>query len=350
MTSPVRRATAAVTIAAATAALFGCAPEPAPATSASASAPAATSAEPTPTPTPTPARALSPLRGTIVLASSITGPALAAKIDNHWDARPQCGLEHTDIVYEELVEGGLTRYVAVWFSDVPKEIGPVRSIRPMDPDIISPLGGIVAYSGGQARFVAMMQGTDVHNAIHGGRDDRYMYRSTKKAAPHNVVVEARKLRAAYAKIAPPVQQFDYPLDPAMATAPVFGSAVKGFDLRFSASSRRGWRWDAASGAFVRSQDGRKDLDSAGVQLRATNVVAMTVAIDGRYGYVPKTVMVGSGTAWVATGGKAVEARWSKTSRTAPVVLTRTNGLPLYLAAGNTWVELVPKSGSVAVVR
>ena len=71
------------------------------------------------------------------------------KIDNHEDARPQVGLNRTDLVFEELVEGGLTRYVAVWHSDVPDAVGPVRSIRPMDPDIVAPLGGIIAYSGGQ---------------------------------------------------------------------------------------------------------------------------------------------------------------------------------------------------------
>lgn len=332
----------------ATAALFGCAPEPAASPTASASA--TPSPTPTPTPTPTPAEALSPLRGTTVLESSITGPALAAKIDNHWDARPQWGLQDTDIVYEELVEGGLTRYVAVWFSKVPKEIGPIRSIRPMDPDIISPLGGIVAYSGGKQEFVRLMQSTDVHNAIHGGKDDPFMFRSNKKAAPHNVVVQAPKLRAKYKSIAPPAQQFSYPLDPTMASAPLFGVAAKGMDLKFSNSSARAWRWDAASAAYLRSQDGRKDMDAAARQLSATNVVVMSVAIDWRYGYIPKTVMIGSGKAWISTGGKVIEAIWSKKSRTAPITFTRTNGLPIYLGVGNTWVELVPNKGSVKVVR
>ena len=332
------------------AALFGCAPSPAVSPTATATATATPSPTPTPTPTPTPAEALSPLRGTVVLESSITGPALAAKIDNHWDARPQWGLQDTDIVFEELVEGGLTRYVAVWFSKVPKEIGPIRSIRPMDPDIISPLGGIVAYSGGKREFVSMMQSTDVHNAIHGGKDDRFMFRSNKKRAPHNVVVEAQKLRAKYKSLPPPAQQFSYPVDPTMASAPVFGAPAKGMDLRFSNSSARAWRWDPASGTYLRSQDGRKDMDASGAQLAATNVVVMSVEIDNRYGYIPKTVMVGSGKAWISTGGKVVDALWSKKSRTAPIVFTRTNGLPIYLAAGNTWVELVPKKGSVKVVR
>src|SRR3954451_3170906 len=111
--------------------------------------PAYTSDYESPAPT-----ALAPLTGVVVPAGSLTNSALAAKVDNHPDARPQIGLGHTDLLYEELVEGGLTRYAAVWHSDVPAEIGPIRSIRPMDPDIISPLGGIIAYSGGQQRFVA----------------------------------------------------------------------------------------------------------------------------------------------------------------------------------------------------
>ncbi len=127
----------------------------------------ATPTEPMPSPSPgytstyetPPPIAVAPLTGELVEPGSLTAPSLAAKVDNHPNARPQQGLEHTDLVFEELVEGGLTRYVAVWHSDVPAEIGPIRSIRPMDPDIVSPLGGIIAYSGGQYRFVNLTAGT-----------------------------------------------------------------------------------------------------------------------------------------------------------------------------------------------
>ncbi|WP_170245493.1 DUF3048 domain-containing protein [Microbacterium saccharophilum] len=305
------------------------------------------SAEPTPssTPTPVPVVQTAPLRGTVVEDAAALGPALSAKIDNHPDARPQWGLEHTDIVFEELVEGGITRYVAVWHSDVPDEIGPVRSIRPMDPDIIAPFGGIAAYSGGQERFVAMMQDTDVHNAIHGGADDRFMYRATSHTAPHNVVVEARELRAEYATIAPPPVQF---LFAPRGHAPIFGAAAGGIDVRFSTVSARSWRWDAGSAAYLRSQDGRADLDAAGAQLRATNVVVLQVAIDWSYGIVPRTVMVDSGDAWVSTGGSVIRGRWSKQSQTSPIALTNAAGGEIRLAPGNTWVELVPTSGSISV--
>src|SRR5690606_16312609 len=139
--------------------------------------------------------------------------SLAAKIDNHWDARPQLGLEYTDIVVEEMVEGGLTRYVAIWHSNVPAEIGPVRSIRPMDPDIISPFGGIVAYSGGQYRFVELMRSTNVYNAIHGQRDtDDIMVRARDRRPPHDVMVRAPQLIAMHADIPAPPQQYAFAPD------------------------------------------------------------------------------------------------------------------------------------------
>src|SRR3954447_25443220 len=80
-------------------------------------------------------------------------PALAVKIENSIDARPQTGLNAADIVWEEVVEGGITRFVAVYHSTLPEEIGPVRSVRPMDPAVAAPLHGLLAFSGGVQAYV-----------------------------------------------------------------------------------------------------------------------------------------------------------------------------------------------------
>ena len=86
----------------------------------------------------------------------------------------------------------------------------------MDPDIISPLGGIVAYSGGQQRFVEAMKATNVYNAIHGQSDTAdVMYRTDTKSAPHNVLVRAPQLIAQHADLQPPRQQFAFALDVAV---------------------------------------------------------------------------------------------------------------------------------------
>jgi len=82
-----------------------------------------------------------------------TRPALAVKIENSVDARPQTGLNAADLLWEQVVEGGITRFVAVYHSTLPEDIGPVRSVRPMDPAIAAPLHGLLAFSGGQQQYV-----------------------------------------------------------------------------------------------------------------------------------------------------------------------------------------------------
>lgn len=322
-------------------ALSGCAPERAP--------------EPTPTKTyvstyetPPPTQ-LAPLRGTTVPAGSLDHAAISAKVDNHWDARPQVALERTDFLFEELVEGGITRYVAVWQSDIPELLGPVRSIRPMDPDIISPLGGIVCYSGGQQRFVALMRRTPVYNAIHGQADTvNTFFRAKDRPGPHDVLVKAQEVLAQHPEIAAPAQQFAYSLDGASSTAGKDGTPTASIDYRFSSLYYGTWNWDAAAGKWMRVQQGDVDLDSNGAQLSAANVVVVRVNVVNDRN-VPKTEFYGSGVAWISSGGATVRGTWSKSSATSPLRLVDGNGVTIRLAAGNTWFELIPPGGSVGFV-
>jgi len=309
--------------------------------------------EPMPTPTPSytstyetpPPIALTPLTGELVEPGALTAPSLAAKVDNHPDARPQQGLERTDLVFEELVEGGLTRYVAVWHSDVPAEIGPIRSIRPMDPDIVSPLGGIIAYSGGQYRFVVMMQDTNVYNAIHGQDDtDDLMFRQRGRPGPHDVIVKAPELIARHLDLAAPAQQFGFSPDLTSASAVVSGTPVQTISLRFGAASAPSWAWDEARGVWARSQNDTPDLDLAGVPYSAVNVIVLRVPVTVSQS-IPKTELIGSGEACVSTGGKTLCGTWSKDSRTSPIRLLDGTGTVLQLAPGNSWIELVPLAGS-----
>ncbi|MHB1171140.1 MAG: DUF3048 domain-containing protein [Lacisediminihabitans sp.] len=312
-----------------------------------------------PLPTPTPGYTssyrppaptfLAPLRGTAVAVGSLANASIAAKIDNHPDARPQLGLDRTDIVFEELVEGGLTRYVAVWQSDIPELLGPVRSIRPMDPDIISPLGGIVCYSGGQQRFVNLMRRTPVYNAIHGQADTAStFFRTPAKQAPHNVLVKARELLAQHADIAAPSQQFAFALDVPSSTAAKDGVPTAVLNYRFSSVTKGSWTYDPALRGFLRGQDGAPDRDANGAQLEASNVVVLRVSVVNDQD-VPKTQLIGGGEAWVSTGGATVHASWSKQAAAAPIRLIDDHGVTIRLAAGNTWIELVPLAGAVEFV-
>lgn len=324
--------------------LVGCAPERVPIGPTASPTPSYISTYVAPDPTE-----LAPLRGTTVPAGSLNHSSIAAKVDNHWDARPQVGLERTDIIFEELVEGGITRYVAIWQSDIPEVLGPVRSIRPMDPDIVSPFSGIICYSGGQYRFVTLMQNTPVYNAIHGQPDTKdTFYRTRDKAAPHNVLVKAQEVLAQHPDIAPPQQQFAYSLDGASSTAGKMGTSTAAIEYRFSNAYSGTWNWDHTVDRWMRVQQGDIDLDSNGNQLSAANVVIIRVNVSDDHD-VPKTELHGSGEAWFSSGGATVHGSWSKASATEPLRLLDDDGVTVRLAAGNTWFELIPPRGSVEFV-
>ena len=343
-----RRSAALVALSAVAALLVGCTAEAEP-------IPVATSAAPEPEPAFTSTYVapedfdIAPLTGERIAVGGLASPSLAAKIDNHPRARPQIGIDRADIVFEELVEGGLTRYVAVWHSDVPAEIGPIRSIRPMDPDIVSPLRGIIAYSGGQQRFVDMMRATEVYNAIHGQSDtDSVMFRGGNAPAPHNVIVRAPQLIAQHAELAAPQQHFGYAADAASASAARDGAPATSASLVFGSLATPSWAWDAASSTWLRAMTGgAPDVAAGGTRLSAVNLVILRVPV-AVIQDIPTTQMIGSGEAWVLSGGKALKATWSKADRSAPVRLVDGNGLVVRLAPGNTWVELVPTAGSVAI--
>ena len=309
---------------------------------------------PTPSPTSTPTAAptpapLAPLTGLELAGVLPNQTVFMAKIDNHPDARPQYGLNQADIVFEELVEGGLTRYVAIWHSIVPEQIGPVRSIRPMDPDIASPFGGIIAYSGGQAAFVNMMRDTRVVNYIHGiNRGDDYMSRTDERPAPHNVVVRAKEAVLDRPDLESPGIAFLYAATGAMPTAVQFGQPVQVLTTRFADGNEPSWVWDAATNLYHRKQAGGEwDLDEAGNVITAVNVIVQItpVTIQPRsLKFVPKSETVGKGKGYVSTGGKTFAVEWSKKNRNAFTTYSFQGENPVRLAPGNTWIELVPVRG------
>ena len=280
-------------------------------------------------------------------AQALSRPSVACKIDNSADARPQLGLNSTDVVFDEMVEGGLTRFVAIFHSTQPTGVGPVRSVRPMDPDILSPFGGIVCYSGGQARITAMMRATSLFNASETTEQGQGTFTRVKdRFAPHNVIVNASLLAEHHPELAAPTAQFNFAQDAAHSTAAVNGSAIQELQVIFPDALAQ---WTPASDglSFVRTQDGTPLVDAAdGSQIHSINIVVMQVTVDRsytdpKYGFVPKDVVIGSGKGWVLGAGKVIEVNWSKPTQSTSIVLSLADGTPVQLAPGNTWVELQP---------
>lgn len=294
-----------------------------------------------------------PLTGAELAGATVSGPSIAIKIDNTGAGRPQVGIAAADIVFEELVEGGVTRYLAVYHTAIPDEVGPVRSGRPQDADLVASLGGVFVFSGvGNSNVREIIRSSGValveHDTSGGTPDGKFFFRSSRKPAPLNLHIEATGVRENYATVAPSVQQFDYRTNVAESSAVLSGVPVTSLSAVFSSSIESVWEWDEASGVYLKFLlNGSPDSDANGTQISATNVIVMSpnyVDIEG----LPSAQIAGqSDRAYIATGGHILEGRFTSTSAKDPVQFTDLEGNPIYLAPGKSFILLTPGEGSTA---
>ncbi|MGH9226062.1 MAG: DUF3048 domain-containing protein [Acidimicrobiales bacterium] len=304
--------------------------------------------------TTTTAPKLFPLTGLPVADPALAvRPAISVKIENSPASRPQAGLDKADVVFEEVVEGGQTRFLAVFQSTDASPVGPVRSLRPTDPAIVAPFGGVVAYSGGIPRFVQAMKATGLVNIDETSAGSAFT-RRRDKSAPHNLYTSTSALydKAGNAKAPPVFAQFLKADEP---FAPAGGTPVTGLTLAVASATTVGYDWDPAARAWKRLTDGRAFVAEGGTQISAATVIVQFVPYertgeaDTTGSPVSEARIVGSGDAVVFANGTMVRARWSKPSATAMTAWTDQAGAPLQLPPGRTWVEL-PAVGAALTTR
>ncbi|MEP7048679.1 MAG: DUF3048 domain-containing protein [Ilumatobacteraceae bacterium] len=292
--------------------------------------------------------ALPPLDGVAALTglpadATVTGrPLLAVKIDNYGAARPQWGLDQADAVIEENVEG-ISRFIALFQTVLPDVVGPVRSARIGDLDLLSAMNRpVFAYSGanpGVTDWINSATNSGVlvdFTALHG----TCYFRTADRAGPHNLLLDPRCAVdiATNAGAAQPLWHIDPSWTPSVGgtttadtsfTVPMDGVVVD-------------WAWDSASRLYLRSQDGQPHLDVSGTQLSARNVVEVSTVYapspaDARS---PTAISVGTGAAVVHRDGVAITATWSRaTPYDQYEFVDSTTGLPVPLDTGNTYIEL-----------
>ena len=294
-----------------------------------------------------------PLTGFELESSSPVGPSIAVKIDNTSSGRPQVGIAAADLVFEELVEGGVTRYLAVFNTAVPDEVGPVRSGRPQDADLVRALGGVFVFSGvGNSNVREIIRGTGLqlveHDTSGGTPDGEFFFRSSRKPAPWNLHIEAADLIASYAALPASTTQFDFKSDTAESSAVVSGVDAQSIRVGFSKGVESVWEWDEASGTYLKFlSNGSPDNDADGTQISATNVVIFTPNYFDVEGLPSAKISGTVESAFVATGGKILSGLFDASVVGDPIKLTDGDGNPLYLAPGKSFVLLPPGAGSTA---
>lgn len=311
-----------------------------------------TPAKSNPTTTTTQAidRNLSPLTGLPYSnPSDATRPAIAAKIDNAPQAWPQSGLLHADVIYEEMVEGGLTRYMAVFQSHNASVLGPIRSVRASDADIAAPLHGFFAYSGGIPKFVSDIRASGVKDIGAYVLGNAY-YRLGSRPAPHNLYTSTTTLykdaAAAGITAGPPPKLFDFRKKGTGFTASG-ASSVSTVTVDISGSAVDKWTWDSSGGYWARTTNGVPQHNSSGIPENAQNVIVEFVSytntgfVDPAGNPVPQAHSVGSGNAIFLSGGKEASGTWSKASESSVTKFADASGQKVDLAPGRTWVEYAP---------
>ncbi len=310
--------------------------------------PTTTTTRPPTTTTTAPPPPVAPLTGVEgAFQGRITRPALFVKIDNHPQARPQSGLSQADIVIEEPVEGNLTRLAAVFHSTDSAGVGPVRSVRTTDLELVPLFGRLLfASSGGNGGVVPQLHNAnvvDIGNNVSG----QGFYRAGGRPAPHNLFTATLDLYAKAPESPPrPRPVFSYLRKGER--LPAGSIAVGGIALRFGGGEVSRFNWDPASRSWLRSQAGAPHVDAAGVRVSPENVVVVEIDYDrsGQLGRsVPHAVVTGSGPVTVLTQGQAIRGTWSRPTLADRLRLRTAKGDPIKLTPGQTFLELPVRGGA-----
>lgn len=267
-------------------------------------------------------------------------PVLVLKMDNTSSSAPQEGLGSADLVVEELVEGGMTRLAAFYYSDIPGEVGPVRSMRASDIGIVSPVGGSMVTSG--AANVTLQRIGDAGIDYY-SEGDAGFFRASDRSAPYNLFTDLGKVADAASNTK--TRPDDYLPWGSEDDLPQ-GQPATSLSANFSGGHTTTWTY--RDGGYVNDNS----YAAAGDEFPADTVLVLRVPV-GDAGYrdpagnpVPETQFEGSGDAMIFHDGRLVRGTWSKKALDSMVTLSTKAG-DLSIPAGRVWIELVPQdSGNV----
>jgi hypothetical protein len=312
-----------------------------------------TMTKPPTTTTSTAAAALCPLTGSPVPGGGgVPGrPALAVKITNYAGGRPQTGLNKADIVFEEPVEGGITRFAAVFQCQSAPLVGPIRSARNIDIGILGQFGKpLLAHVGGIQPVIANIESSPITNLDLGAHGSIIQHPSGR-VAPYDTYASTTAMWALYpTNTAAPAPIFSY-----SATAPAGGSPVTTVAIPFSSNSNVVWKYDSPLHAFQRFYGTTPDTLGTGSQNTAANVVVQFVQVTygpwlenetGGLEVQANLYNSASGTALIFRSGEEYPGTWSRSTLGQPTRFVTKSGAPIPLQPGQTWVELVPTTVTV----
>ena len=277
----------------------------------------------------------------------VNGPVLVVKIDDTTQAHPQVGLEDADIVYIEQVEGGLTRLAAVFSSTIPQRIGPVRSARISDIDILSQFGRVAfAYSGAQRKLLPVIAAANLQD-LGAQRQSSTIYTTDpNRIPPYAMILRADLLMEK-------IVEKNYAIDSAKSVGFEFGELPEGGVPTETAvmhwpAARYSATWSDDQARWLLSHNTSVNYAESGVVLGPTTLVIQMVSItpseykDKVGGVTPFSQTVGTGKAYVLRDGQRFVTTWSRASSETGTTFTLPDGSVMQFDPGQIWIALTDR--------
>ena len=298
---------------------------------------------------------LAPLTG--LVADDLDHPAVAVKVSDVRPAHPQLGVDRADIVFAEPIGVSYTRLLAVFHSDLPDLVGPVRSVRPMDAPLLGPMAPVFGNTMGAEwvlDYVDSVADIDNLGTLRVSGSDAYVV-DAQRPRPDHVFARPAVLLELSEFTAAPAPYFSYAPaeEPSSAEAAAAPGAV--LEIPYGPGWNVTWTYDGGTGRYLREQPWGEHTTADGFQVSAVNVLVLDVESridkigEGSGAPVPILQFVdGSGEFTALAGGHSVTGTWSKAGVNDPFELRTDSGAELLLSPGNTWVELPAPDAAVTI--
>ena len=292
----------------------------------------------------------SPVNGLVMSSNANNSIVIGIKNDNNVRARPQSGPQVADAVFEVLVEGGMTRFINIFYQSDVSYHGPIRSARPTDPTVLRPVGGVLVASGATGGLIPEIR--DMGVPVITDRRPEY-FRISSRNAPHNLYADTTKLKSLAISKGYKKYNNPQPLFPWGEPNILNWQNNNYLTLTFSSQTKTTWTWNGSK--YIRTYyDAYKNSNSDNIhywidqysntgQISTTTVIALFCEPYIHPLQLPSVKTVGEGRAIILNGGKMLDAKWKRGSNSDPFHIVDSYDNILYIPKGKVWISLVPNT-------
>ncbi len=280
---------------------------------------------------------------------------IAFKIDNNINARPQSGLQEADSVFEILVEGGMTRFLALFMDNSSKYLGPLRSARPTDPTLIRPYDGTLVVSGATEGLIPdiIESGVPVLEEMQ----PPTMFRIANRVAPHNLYVDTQLVRD---EVVNRGFKFNYtisPLYPFGYNQNNWKDGANRITIQYSEFTTVIWKknGDSYSRFIIDEYSNEKNAvphnfvtqeGNTGILTTETIVVIQGALYKDKATTLPSILTVGIGDLYIFNDGNYTQGTWRRTDVSESFEFFDLNQNPIEVPPSSQWIHVVPDSGMI----